>query len=417
MAQSLLIIGSVWPEPGSSAAGRRMMQLISLFQSEGWEITFASSASDSAYSTDLENRGIHCVQTAINSSGFDKFIDKLQPSIVLFDRFIVEEQFGWRVAEQCPDALRILDTEDLHCLRRARRRAVKRGDPFDRQELLKDDTAKREVASILRCDLSLIISDYEMELLQNIFNVDGSLLHYLPFLLDPIDQEIRNSWPDFEDRNHFVTIGNFRHAPNWDAVQHLNQNIWPFIHKQLPRAELHIYGAYPSQKAEQLHRPGEGFHIKGRAKDAKSVVRQAKVSLAPLRFGAGLKGKLVESMICGTPSVTTNIGAEGLSGNLPWNGVIADEAREMASAAIQLYTDEEAWYQAQQRGMQIINERFAKGHFSSGFIDQLKEVRRNLLQHRQNNFMGRMLMHHTMASTKYMSKWIEEKNRQKTDME
>src|SRR5699024_1610660 len=127
-----------------------------------------------------------------------------------------------------------------------------------------------------------------------LFQVDKNLLHYLPFMLDSVDENIIQHWPLFEDRNHFVTIGNFRHPPNWDAVLYLKNEIWPNIRRKLPKAELHVYGAYPSEKVNALHQPAEGFKIMGRAQSAEAVVRKAKVSLAPLRFGAGLKGKLVE---------------------------------------------------------------------------------------------------------------------------
>ncbi|SMO78936.1 glycosyltransferase family 4 protein [Fodinibius sediminis] len=411
MSQSVLILGSVWPEPGSSAAGRRMMQLISLFQQEGWKIIFGTTAAESPHAADLEGRGIRSLALSVNSSSFDDILHSLNPSMVLFDRFIMEEQFGWRVAEQCPDALRILDTEDLHCLRRARGRAVKAGRPFRLQELLQDDSAKREVASILRCDLSLIISSFEMDLLQGMFGVDGALLHYLPFLLEPLDEDSQRRWPSFAERRHFVTIGNFRHPPNWDAVRYLKQDIWPLIRRRLPEEELHIYGAYPSQKVWQLHKPEEGFVIQGRAEDAAAVVRQARVSLAPLRFGAGLKGKLVEAMQCGTPSVTTTVGAEGMAGDLPWSGDIAEKKRDIASAAVKLYTDRNVWQEAQQKGRDIINRRFTGDDFSERFIDRLRSIQKNMEAHRQSNFMGSLLMHHTAASTKYMSKWIEEKNR------
>ena len=73
----------------------------------------------------------------------------------MFDRFMVEEQFGWRVAEQCPNALRILDTEDLHCLRKGREKAIKDQALFDKSYLF-NDISKREIASIYRCDLSLL---------------------------------------------------------------------------------------------------------------------------------------------------------------------------------------------------------------------------------------------------------------------
>ena len=118
--QQLLIIGFVWPEPNSSAAGGRMLQLISLFTDEGYSITFASPAQDSDFMVNLEGYGVDKISIALNCSSFDAFVKELNPTVVLFDRFMMEEQFGWRVAENCPNALRLLDTEDLHCLRLAR---------------------------------------------------------------------------------------------------------------------------------------------------------------------------------------------------------------------------------------------------------------------------------------------------------
>lgn len=408
---SLLVIGSVWPEPDSSAAGRRMMEILSLFQKQNYEITFASTAEKSNYSVDLEQKGIKEQSVKLNDSSFDEFIKDLQPDMALFDRFTIEEQFGWRVAENCPQAMRILDSEDLHCLRRVRKKAVRNGRSFNTEELLQAEVAKRELASIYRCDLSLIISEYEMELLRNVFRVDPSLLQYLPFLIEPIEKKQVNNWLGFSERRHFVTIGNFRHSPNWDAVQYLKNDIWPLIQSSLPKAELHVYGAYPSQKVQQLHQPEEGFHIKGRAEDAKKVVGKAKVMLAPLRFGAGLKGKLVEGMECGTPSVTTDIGAEGLQGNLSWSGAVENNPEDFVASAVELYTNRGKWQKAQKYGENIINKRFSKNDFEEQFFGRLNRIKGDLESYRRQNFIGSMLMHHTAASTRYMSKWIEEKNK------
>jgi hypothetical protein len=124
---------------------------------------------------------------------------------VLFDRFMVEEQYGWRVQQECPDALRILDTEDLHCLRSARQQSDKK-----KQALaLFSDTAKREIASILRCDLSMMISEVEMDILKEQFKIDSSLIYYLPFLEEEINSNTIENWIPFEDRADFVFIGNF----------------------------------------------------------------------------------------------------------------------------------------------------------------------------------------------------------------
>lgn len=412
-AQHILIIGTVWPEPNSSAAGSRILQLIHLFQKQNWKITFASASSDSEHAFDVQTLGIEKVKIELNNKSFDEFVTKLQPSIVIFDRFMIEEQFGWRVAESVPDALRILDTIDLHCLRQARQTALKEKRKFTNEDLF-SDTAKREMASVLRCDSSLIISDVEMKLLSDYFKIDSDLLHYIPFLLDKIDEKEKSTWPTFEERANFITIGNFIHEPNWNAVQYLKKEIWPLIRKQLPTAELHIYGAYASQKVNELNNAKEGFLIKGRAEDAMQVVRKAKICLAPLRFGAGIKGKLVEAMQCGTPSVTTDIGAEGMHGNYEWNGIVANSPQEIADAAVKLYTDKILWEKSQENGIAIINHFYSKEIHGAKLIEQILNLQKNLKAYRIKNFTGAMLMHHTLASTKYMSKWIEEKGKKVT---
>jgi glycosyltransferase involved in cell wall biosynthesis len=406
----LLIIGFVWPEPNSSAAGGRMMQLIDLFLKRKFEVTYASPAKFSENAENLEDLGIAQKQIQVNNSNFDDFLKETQPTHVLFDRFMMEEQFGWRVAEHCPDALRILDTEDLHFLRKARQQAYKEKKSFKKKYLYTDE-AKREIASILRSDLSLIISKSEMELLVNEFKVKKSFLLYLPFLLKPIKDKDIESLPSFEERQHFISIGNFLHAPNWDKTLFLKEEIWPLIKKELPEAELHVYGAYTSQKVEQLHNPQQGFLIKGRALNAIDAIKQAKVLLGPLRFGAGLKGKFIDAMQAGTPSITTTIGAEGLCGDLPWCGEIANSPNEIARQAILLYRMPKRWKIGQKNGFKIINQRFQRRVFAANFFKRLKKLEGDLNLHRQQNFVGQILMHHTTQSTKYMSLWIESKNK------
>jgi glycosyltransferase involved in cell wall biosynthesis len=409
--KKILIIGSVWPEPDSSAAGTRMLQLISLFREEGFLVTFASPAMDSDFMIDLTLVGVVKKLIALNCSSFDAFVKELNPSVVLFDRFMMEEQFGWRVSENCPDAIRLLDTEDLHCLRVARQNAFKEKRCFEEENISKEEVAKREIASILRCDLSLMISEYEIELLTKRFKLDSSLLFYLPFLVEPVTSIDLVKLPSFEERNNFIFIGNFLHEPNWNAVQYLKETIWPLIKMQIPQAVANVYGAYPSQKVVQLNNVKEGFIIKGRAANAHDVVGQARVVLAPLRFGAGIKGKLLEAMQCGTPSVTTSIGAESMHGDLPWNGFIANDVEIFVTESVRLYHNKRLWLQAQENGIKIINRRYVRVLFENDFKRQIKWLQDNLQQHRTFNFMGLLLQHHTMKSTKYMSMWIEEKNK------
>ena len=409
--KSLLIIGAVWVEPNSSAAGKRMLQLITQFLERGYKITFAAASQKNEKAIDLISLGIDAVAIELNNASFDVFVKELQPTIVLFDRFMMEEQFGWRVAENCPEAIRILDTEDLHCLRKTRAFCLKKQVPFSVDELLKQDITKREIAAILRCDFSLIISTFEMELLKNTFKITDTILMYLPFLFDEITVKQEKKMQSFEERMHFIFIGNFFHKPNIDAVLTLKNEIWHLIRRQLPKVEIHIYGAYMQQQIQELHNKKEGFIVKGFAEDANKVVESAKVVLAPLNFGAGIKGKLTEAMLCGTPSVTTSIGVEGMADNFPWNGFITNDFSEFALKASELYTNKLIWKKCQLNGIAIINSLYSKEKNALLFFNKIEEIQRNLENHRTANFLGSLLQHQTLQATKYMSKWIEEKNK------
>jgi glycosyltransferase involved in cell wall biosynthesis len=402
----ILIISSVWVEPNSSAAGSRMLQLIRFFQSENYVIEYASIASKSEFSFDLSSLGVvqHAVQ--INDSNFDELLLQINPNMVLFDRFMVEEQFGWRVSNVLPHTIKILDTEDLHCLRQARHEAVKKNISFESLNY-NSDVAKREIASIFRCDLSLMVSDYEMKLLQTVFQVPKSILFYLPIWIDNLTYER----PDFDNKQDFVFIGNFYHEPNWDSVLVLKNEIWPKLKGLLPNVKLNIYGAYPTQKVHQLHNSKERFFIHGRAESAEEVIRSARVLLAPIRFGAGIKGKLLECMEYGTPSVTTSIGAEAMQDDLPWNGFVTDDYSDFITKAVELYSNQEVWEQAVVNGYEIIEQKFIFSIYKSKFLDVLNELQTNLESHRNSNFIGQMLQFHTMRSTEFMSRWIEEKNK------
>ena len=404
----VFVIGFVWPEPGSSAAGVRMLQLLEKFIENKWDVTFGSAASKSDFSKDLESIGVKTVEIQLNNTSFDILIKGLNPTIVLFDRFMVEEQYGWRVSEHCPNALKVLDTEDLHCLRKGREEAFKNAIPF-RQSFLNNEIALRELASIYRCDMSLMISDFEIELLKTVFSVSESLLCYLPMWVPNKQLVELSSLPSFDEREDIVFIGNFLHNPNVDAVIYLKKVIWPLISKKLPAVKLHIYGAYSSQKVLQLHNLNERFLVHGRAVSVEEVMRKAKICVAPLRFGAGVKGKLLDAMRLGTPSVTTHIGAEAMSVEGVLGGAIFDDPEEFSNAAVTLYLNKTLWLRAQSEGISVLNKRFLEPE--AAFFNLFTKLHDSLDLHREKNVVGRLLQYHTLQGTKYMSKWIEEKNK------
>ncbi len=410
--QKVLFIGLVWPEPQSSAAGTRILQLLNCFEPEQYTCYFASAAQWSTYSFPLQDLGVEVCPIKLNDNSFDQWVAQLQPNIVIFDRFITEEQYGWRVRQNCPNTLLLLDTEDLHLLRKGRENAYKQQNNFETKHLY-NEIAKREIASILRCDLSIIISQAEIKLLTATFQIAEELLFYLPFMEDELDENKMAQWTKFEDRTGFVFIGNFIHEPNWQAVLSLKNEIWPIIRKKAKQATLHIYGAYPSHKVLQLHQEKDGFLIEGRTENALASIAQHRVMLAPLSFGAGAKGKLIDAMQSGTPSVTSSIGAEGMHQQLAWPGYISDNKTVFCEQALALYTHKDKWMEAQKNIAPIINQLFARQKWKTQLLHQINTLQANLTQHREQNFIGEILRHHSLQSTKYLSLWIAEKEKNK----
>ncbi|NUU36715.1 glycosyltransferase [Pseudomonas sp. C2B4] len=427
-ATKVLVIGYVWPEPRSSAASGHVMQILEALLQRGWDVTFSSPAGYGEHRVDLSTLGIREVPIELNCSSFDSFISELAPDIVLFDQFMMEEQFGWRVEKYCPDALRVLESCDLQSLRHGRHQRLKERlkasddnndfaglfAPAMREEfehMADTDLAKREIAAFYRCDLTLMVSEVEIEILVQQFKFPRDLLHWCPLMVD-----LPNTAPvPFEDRAHFLHIGNFRHAPNWDAVLWLKTAIWPLIRQQLPGAQLHIYGAYTPPKATALHNPAQGFHVMNWAEDALQVMSAARVCMAPLRFGAGVKGKIVDAMLCGTPNVTTPVGAEAMHGEEPWPGAITQSAQAFADHAVQLHQDKSLWLEAQSHGLQLLANRYQQAVHGPALIARLEHCLQHLPAIRRDNFTGSMLRHHQHKSTQYMAQWIEAKNRVKEE--
>jgi len=406
----VFFIGTVFPEPKSTAAGTRILQLIKFFQNQGFYVVFGSASKHSLNSFDLNCIGVKTINLKLNDISFDEYIKDLNPHCVVFDRFITEEQFGWRVTNCCPKAIRILDTEDLHFLRKARKIANLKTTEFSK-DFLKNDIAKRELASIYRCDLSLIISEVEFDILSKELNIDTSLILYLPFLLEFNQILTQQELPDFENRKDFVFVGSFIHPPNADTVTYLKKHIWPKLRKKCPDAFLNIYGSYPKTQHLCLSNKKENFFVHGFVENIDKVLLSSRVLLAPIKFGAGLKGKVIDAIRNGTPCVLSEIAAEGIFESCDYNNHVSNDEDNFIEKAIELYTNKNLWESAQNIGFLTLRKRFMTERFYSVFIERIQYLENNLDSHRIKNFTGILLQHHTMQSSKYFSKWIEAKNK------
>jgi O-antigen biosynthesis protein len=404
---NLLVVVNQWPEPTSTAAGQHLIQVLESLVPVVNSIVIGHTADKTDRSYVFDSNAITSRRIFINDSEFDSFLIDFAPQIVLFDRFTLEEQFGWRVSECCPDAMRILNTEDLHGLRAAREEALINNIDW-RDCVLSNPTLLRELASLYRSDLTLVISEFEIDFLKGL-GVPSRLICYVPFGLETANLIASRNLKTFEERKDLIFIGNFLHKPNVDAINFFVDNLWPGIRSVLSDVQCHIYGAYGSE----LNQPNSIKDIiwHGAIDSTEAVLNQSKVNLVPLRFGAGLKGKVLEAMFHGTPSVISEIGAEGVFGTIKSEPLKASNWDDFVDKVILLYRDEKQWKLAQEIGFEVVRTRFDKSVVFQDFIEHMSQVYDNLESHRKLNVIGAMLQRNEHQSTKYMAKWIEEKNR------
>jgi glycosyltransferase involved in cell wall biosynthesis len=387
------------------------MELIQIFQELGWIVTVASHAKPNAALNALHELNIATQEIELNRSSFDTWLDREQFHVVVFDRFIMEEQFGARVARSLPKSVRILDTQDLHSLRRAREAIIKGGGSIE--ESLQAGTQLagpdflRELGSIYRSDLTLVLSDYEFDILTEHYSLPKDLLLYFPFAIAP-----KKPYPTTpEASSNFAFLGNFRHPPNFDSIFWTIRELWPKIRAQKTDATLRVMGAYPPKEVMALANSNEGISVEGPVKDSIAELGKSSVGLAPLRFGAGIKGKICDSWAAGRPVVTTEIGAEGMRlGNL-FGGLVANNPQELADAAIKTLTNPDLAQKLTSEGRQILEQKFSHAKLKAELSQEIKKIHASLDSHRQKNPIGALLMQDERRASDYFSRWIELKEK------
>eukprot|EP01135_Chromosphaera_perkinsii_P004734 Nk52_evm6s295 gene=Nk52_evmTU6s295 len=467
--QRILFVCPVWPEEGSTASAFRTLSLVEAARRHrNWKVSVASPAKAGIPCSVLKEQGVDVFQCLPNVSEespncLSNHLSSFKPSMVVFDRFYMEEMFGWLVREKAPNASRIVDTQDIHFLRSAREKMalesldlaeknyadkdngggfsqylssaasptgssssavlLVRNDRniFDVPINVGDDMANRELASILRSDLSFVVSAGEMRVLLDKFDVPESKLALCSFLYGLEKDEEGNFRPDvkpFEEREGFATIGNFRHKPNMDSVEVLINSVWPEIKRREKlqkngkpehSATLHIYGAYSDHLSGRFHRPEEGIFFHGYVKDHLKALERHRIMLCPLRFGAGIKGKISDGWLVGTPSVSTSIGLEGMTddfGRMHWGGLVSNDISKFASDSLVLYGQKGEWEKKQKNGFRLMQNLFDSERNGIRFVKALKDLNGSLEDKRSKDWLGNILWSSSNRCTEMFSKYI-----------
>ena len=253
------------------------------------------------------------------------------------------------IRRHAPRAKIILNTSDLHYLRDLREAELE-GSEEKREAALRWKAQELDV--IRRCDHSIVMSDHEVEVLAA--ELPGANIHLVPLMF----VDIPGRAGGFGERSDLLFIGGFPHTPNVDAVVWFCERIWPAVRARLPEARVHLIGNKPP---EEVHALGAipGVNVVGYVDDLKPWFDRIRLSVAPLRYGAGIKGKLGTSLGFGVPSVATSIAVEGMKMRDGVQALVADDEAAFAEAVVNLYTDEALWDRISRDGLDFVRDTYS----------------------------------------------------------
>ena len=261
----------------------------------------------------------------------------------------------WYIAEHFIDSVRktipnvpiLIDSMDIHYLRESREAEMKKDALLKKKSL---DTKKRELQVYLKADCVTTVTEADRELLQK--DLPGKPV----FILTDV-HEAKETKTTFEEREGLVFVGNFNHNPNEDAVVYFVEKIFPSILKKNPGMKFHVVGNNPTKKIKALQ--SENIIVTGWVPEVAPYLEKCKISVVPLRYGAGNKGKVGESLSYGVPMVSTTIGAEGMNIVSGEHSFVTDNPEQFAEYVLQLYSDKETWQKFSEFGKKLISSQYS----------------------------------------------------------
>ncbi len=345
--RTVLVIDHRLPTPDRDSGSVRMLAWLTLLQAGGRHVVFIPQNA-MLYPQYLQPLRECNVEVLLPNSDIKALLAELAPEtdLVVLSRPDVAADYLPRIRLAMPHAIVAYDMVDFHGLRERRRHQL---GAQEHRSLVRHTPLMSEIENdmLASADVVVAISEPEAALVR-------SRLRTTPVVIVP---NIHSELPigrNFSERSGFAFVGGFDHPPNRDAVHHLVQQIWPLIRKELPQAELHLVGSQMPADIAELG--GAGVVVHGWLPDLTPVLADSRVFLAPLRYGAGLKGKVGQAMGLGIPVVTTSIGVEGMA-DAPV--AVADDALEFARLAVLLHSDSEIWRRQTDAASLYISDQFS----------------------------------------------------------
>ncbi|MCX7112653.1 MAG: glycosyltransferase [Proteobacteria bacterium] len=347
----ILIIDETFPMPDQDSGSLDAYYLQKTLSEIGYKVTFAPEDLMylEGYTEQFQQMGVECLYTPnvptlkhylmANGKAFD---------FVFLTRANAANRNFNTIKRLCPKAKIIFNTVDLHHLRQEREAAVTGSAEMAG---LAKQMKVTEFDLMRKCDMTIVISEAEAQLLRQ---QDASLrLTVMPFM-----REIPGCKCSFSERKDIVFIGGFEHLPNIDSVEYFVKEIWPLIRSSLPEVQFLIIGSkMPDHiKALETH---AGVVVVGFVQDLAEYFDHCKMTVVPLRFGAGIKGKIGTSASFGVPSIATTIAVEGMGFVDGEDVLVADDPATFAELVVRLYQDEPLWIRLSQSCLAKINEQYS----------------------------------------------------------
>lgn len=349
-ARHILVIDALTPDPTRDAGSVQVINIMKLLRSMGWRVTFMADNRQAA-PDEIALLGRHGVEVLCKpqSPSLSRWLKREGASLdaAMLCRYYVADTNLPLFRRLVPNAKVLFDTEDLHFVREERTARHLGSAALSRQAAA---SRRRELNLVRRADATLVVSPVEQKLLLEA--VPGAKVLLLPNM-----HEVPGSRRSFSERSGLVFVGGCGHPPNEDAIRWLIDEIWPLLHERRPELVLHLVGDISERLRREFTRDGVVIH--GRVPDLEPWMQGSRVALAPLRIGAGVKGKVNTAMSHGLPVVATSVAAEGMGLQHGVNALLADEPSRFADEVIKLNDDQALWER-----LSATSAEHVRSHFS-----------------------------------------------------
>jgi putative sugar O-methyltransferase len=344
----LLFVDADSPTPDQNSTAIYVINLFKLLMDYGFQITFVPESNfihRGKYTDHLNELGIETIYYPYFYT-VQEVLERAETpfDLVILSRAYIAEKYTDLVRRLSPRSRIVFNTIDLHHLREARAAQLS-GIPA--QIAAAEQWRRVEFEAIGKADATILISSYERDLVAK--ELPEAKLHVIPSIFDV---PARLDVPGFSERRDIMFVGTYQHPPNVDAAVFFARDIWPLVRAELPDAKFLVVGSAVTPQVLAL--AGGGVEVVGFVEDLDALMAQCRLAVAPLRYGAGIKGKLGSSCLVGLPAVATSIAVEGMPLVAGRDVLVADDAETFARMVVDLYRDQAAWEAMSQAGFDFV---------------------------------------------------------------